>query len=109
MVTGEKFILRYLQHVLPKRFTKIRHYGFLSTRSKKTDLSIIRKALKVSNSKPTQKLSTRELLIKVYKKDPYLCPKCKKDSMVVVEIIAGIRGSPRTFFAKDKKVKLDQN
>ncbi len=28
---GEDFILRFVQHILPKRFVKIRHYGFLST------------------------------------------------------------------------------
>ncbi len=27
---GEDFILRFVQHILPKRFVKIRHYGFLS-------------------------------------------------------------------------------
>jgi hypothetical protein len=42
-VTGAEFILRFLQHVLPKGFTKIRHYGFLSSRSKGVDLPRIRK------------------------------------------------------------------
>ena len=35
------------------------------------------------------------------------CPKCHKDTMVVVEIHGGISGSPRRFFAKDKKVQLE--
>jgi hypothetical protein len=34
-VSGAQFIQLFLQQVLPKRFVKIRHYGFLSTRSKK--------------------------------------------------------------------------
>ncbi len=105
-ITGEQFILRFLQHVLPKRFTKIRHYGFLSTRSKGIDLPRIRAALKAKNPPAKKKLSNRELMIKTQGKDPYLCPECQMAEMVVVEVFHGIRGSPMRFFAKDKKVKL---
>ena len=105
-VSGEGFILRFLQHVLPKGFTKIRHYGFLSTRSKGEDLARIRKALKVKAPPVKKKLSTRELMIATQGKDPYLCPVCQQAEMVVVEIIHGIRGSPLRFYAKDKQVQL---
>ncbi len=107
-ITGEQFILRFLQHVLPKGFSKIRHYGFLSTRSKKNDLVKIRKALQVKHAPVKQELSSREVLIQTTGKDPYVCPECGKDTMVIVEIIPGIRGSPRMFFSKDKKIKLDK-
>ena len=108
-VTGVKFIQLFLQHVLPKRYIKIRHVGFLSTRSKKADLAKIRKALKVDNPPVKEDLSARELVMKTYGKDPNLCPKCHQDTMVIVEINGGIRGSPRRFFAKDKKVRLAIN
>lgn len=108
-VTGEQFVLLFLQHVLPSRFIKIRHYGFLSTRSKKVDLALIRKALNVLNVPEKIKLTSRELLIKLYDTDPNLCPKCQQDTMVVVETHGGIRGSPRTYFANDKKVQLEMN
>ncbi|MBL4649857.1 MAG: IS91 family transposase [Aureispira sp.] len=105
-VTGEEFILRFLQHVLPKGFTKIRHYGFLSSRSKGVDLPRIRKALKVKAPPVKKKLSSREVMLETQGKDPYLCPKCQEVEMVIVEIMHGIRGSPMRFFAKDKKVQL---
>ena len=35
-----------------------------------------------------------------------LCPKCKKDSMVVVEITPGARGSPGVLIACGKSLKL---
>jgi len=38
------FLHRFLQHVLPQRFHKVRHYGFLSRRSK-TDLEVVRAAI----------------------------------------------------------------
>ena len=56
-----------------------------------------------------EELTARELMIKTYGKDPNLCPKCNQDTMVVVEIHGGIRGAPRRFFAKDKKVRLEMN
>jgi len=96
-LTGEKFILCFLQHVLPKRFTKIRHYGFLSTRSKKADLERIRKALDAKSPEEKKKLSAREIIIKTTGQDPYLCPHCKTDTMRIIKITPAIRGSPRPF------------
>lgn len=34
-ISGTEFIRRFLMHVLPKGFVKIRHYGLLSCRNKK--------------------------------------------------------------------------
>lgn len=106
-VKGEDFVALFLQHVLPKRFVKIRHYGFLSSRSKKGDLQQIRKALELDFTAEKVTLSTREIMIKTTGMDPYKCPKCKTGMMVVVKIIPGVRGSPRRYFAKDKLVKLE--
>lgn len=41
-ITAEEFIRRFLLHVLPNRFTKIRHYGILSNRGKKAIISLCR-------------------------------------------------------------------
>ena len=35
-----EFIRRWLIHVLPKRFTRVRHYGFLSSAARKSRLRI---------------------------------------------------------------------
>ncbi len=42
---GEKFLHLFCQHILPPGFTRIRHYGFLSSASKTKSLKVIRKAL----------------------------------------------------------------
>jgi hypothetical protein len=39
------FLLRFSQHILPKRFVKIRHYGIFSSRAKKQKLKQIKKSL----------------------------------------------------------------
>ena len=43
---GEEFIRRFLQHVLPEGFMRIRHYGFLSNRSRREKLETIRTRLR---------------------------------------------------------------
>ena len=41
-ITAEEFIRRFLLHVLPNHFTKIKHYGILSNRSKKNNIRFCR-------------------------------------------------------------------
>lgn len=41
-ISAEEFIRRFLLHVLPNRFTKIRHYGILSNRNKSTIIKLCR-------------------------------------------------------------------
>jgi hypothetical protein len=43
-IPGEQFLALFAEHILPKGFVKIRHFGFLSSRSKKKDLASARKA-----------------------------------------------------------------
>lgn len=41
-ITTEEFIRRFLLHVLPEHFTKIKHYGLLSNRNKKNNIRFCR-------------------------------------------------------------------
>ena len=41
-ISAEEFIRRFLLHVLPSRFTKIRHYGLLSNRNRKSIIALCR-------------------------------------------------------------------
>ncbi len=43
---GTEFIRRFLLHVLPQGFMRIRHYGFLANRCRKIKLKAIRTRLK---------------------------------------------------------------
>lgn len=38
-VTAEEFIRRFVMHILPQKFVKIRHYGILSNRNRVTKLT----------------------------------------------------------------------
>ena len=95
---AEKFIGRFLLHVLPKRFCKIRHYGFLSTRNKKVSLPKIRNSLGVPKAELTPEkpvLTVKDVLRMTKGIDPDICPVCKKGAMDTVEEYPRPRGSPR--------------
>jgi len=46
-ICGVKFLKLFAEHILPMRFVKIRHIGFLAPRFKARNLKFIRKHLKV--------------------------------------------------------------
>lgn len=76
---GVEFIRRFLMHILPKGFVKVRHYGLLANRNKKTKLKLCRKLTNSPSYKPKfEGLSTIEVLSILIKRDVTLCPSCKK-------------------------------
>lgn len=81
-VTIEEFIRRFLIHILPPRFMKIRYYGILGNKSKKKKL-LKCKILTRTKIYKKKELPTLELLKKVLGKDFNLCPHCKKGHMLI--------------------------
>ena len=68
-----EFIRRFMQHVLPSGFQKIRYYGFLSNANRKTKL---RKCLHLMRMplKPRVKLTAKDLILKLTGVDISRCP-----------------------------------
>jgi ribosomal protein L32 len=75
-----EFIRRFLLHVLPSRFVKIRHYGILSNRNRSTKLRLCQR-LTLSKIRESQKLSTIDLLLKLTGIDLRVCPCCGQKTM----------------------------
>ena len=75
----DEFMRRFLLHVLPHGFVKIRHFGMLASRCKKTNLEICRRLLNVLTAviDSAKKETYVELLKRVKGIDLELCPKCK--------------------------------
>lgn len=75
--TANEFIRRFLIHILPDRFTKIRHFGLLSSRDKKKRLSLCKKLTNtLVNLKPKEKTPYIQLFKKLTGKDFAICPCC---------------------------------
>lgn len=76
-LTVDEFIRRFLVHVLPDGFTKIRHYGLLSPVNKSTKLKLCKKLTNTPIHDISRgKISAVELLNKLTGKDITLCPCC---------------------------------
>ena len=80
-----KFISRFLQHVLPRGFKKVRHYGFLSSKHKKT-LALLKYILGTVEVDPDEE-STQE-------QPEHICPKCGKEMVFVGTIPRTDRAPP---------------
>ncbi len=77
------FIDRFLLHVLPNRFMRIRHYGLLASRSKAKNLSRCRQLLGLPADPPTKpKLTTAQWLKKLLDIDTDRCPACGKGPLI---------------------------
>ena len=81
-LTYTEFIRRYLMHVLPSGFQKIRYYGFLNNRMKYSNLKVI---FKLQNGQRFKQrfagMTMAELLKTVWKFDICLCPECGHSAM----------------------------
>ena len=81
-ITIKEFIRRYLIHILPPRFMKIRYYGILGNRNKEKKLHKC-KILTRTKIRKIKKLPALELLKQTLGKDFNLCPTCKKGHMLI--------------------------
>lgn len=74
---GMEFIRRFLMHVLPKGFVKIRYYGVLANRNKKTKLALCRTLTASPEYKPRfEGMKTVDILCLLLQRDVRMCPAC---------------------------------
>jgi hypothetical protein len=88
-LSHEEFIRRFALHILPKRFVRIRHYGFLSSTWKRSKLTDLQSKLTGVG------LISLPIVIKgTYHK---CCPCCKNGQMITL-LTFGRRGPPSEFY-----------
>jgi hypothetical protein len=79
---AHEFIRRFLLHVIPKGFVRVRHFGFLASRSK----SLLSKCRQLLDLNPAlTKLpskSIQELMLQLTGIDITRCPLCQKGTLV---------------------------
>jgi len=81
-----EFIRRFALHILPSGFVRIRHYGILSSTSKKITLPAVREQFAEKEIGFIDMRKTKPF-------DPRVCPCCGKPAMVTVETLPS-RGPP---------------
>jgi Putative transposase len=83
-LTPDAFISRFLLHVLPKGFHRIRHYGFLSSGVRVKEIAAIRELLGVPET-PPKDADNAPSADTPPKKPWMICPCCGGD-MVIIDI-----------------------
>ncbi|MDR2569516.1 MAG: IS91 family transposase [Oscillospiraceae bacterium] len=74
-ISATEFIRRFLMHVLPHRFMKIRHYGLLANRDKNKKLTLC-KQLTLTPITDKIRASALDLLSRIFGRDFTLCVHC---------------------------------
>ena len=83
-LSGEEFARRFLQHVLPGGFVRIRHYGLLANRGREGKLTLCRRLL--LGEKVRQQVEAAQKPAE----GPCLCSVCGKGEMRVVERVPAV-------------------
>jgi hypothetical protein len=85
---ASEFIRRFLLHVLPGSFTRIRHFGFVSNRNRKENIACLKKLLGVPGKTcESPEKSLEELMLELTGKDILQCPRCRVGIMNLHHLI----------------------
>ena len=94
-LSAEEFIRRFLIHVLPDGFQRIRYYGFLSNCHREEKLALCRQLLGMAAVDPERlpgdqlpQYDYEALYEKLTGCSLRQCPVCRQGRMIVVEILA---------------------
>lgn len=89
-----EFIRRFLQHILPKGFSKVRYYGLLANRDKGKRLRLCRKALGQPTQPPLVLTNWQERFYQLTGIDPTRCPCCEQGQMHMIAVLLPVRAPP---------------
>jgi Zn finger protein HypA/HybF involved in hydrogenase expression len=80
-LSADEFLRRFLQHILPKRFVRIRSFGFLANRQRTESLAFCRQLLDVAEPSPENTESSQSA---------WRCPHCG-GPMVTIERLTAVQ------------------
>jgi len=90
-LTADDFIKRFLLHIVPHKFVRIRYYGVLSNSTKKKLGKNCREYYRVKELKITNK-KWQETYLLITGIDIFVCRQCHKGKMAAAKIINSNRG-----------------
>ena len=84
-LSAYEFIRRFLSHVVPKNFMRIRSFGFLANTCKTKKLAMIRQALEVEAPTELNPVDATTLMLTLTGKDISRCPHCHQGKFIVIK------------------------
>lgn len=91
-LTATEFIRRFLLHVLPGGFVRVRQFGFLANRQRRTKLATCRALLGV----PASSIVASRLEHKADSGEPKVCPACGVGRLVLIRLVATVHALSHT-------------
>jgi hypothetical protein len=88
------FIERFLMHVLPRGFKRIRHYGLLAPAHKASRLERAREVLGAPSPNPVAVESIADFMRRTMRLERWTCPCCGSGRLFVSAVLPPQRGSP---------------
>ena len=79
-----EFVRRFEQHILTRRFVKIRHGGYLAHNGKNKRVAAIHEQLKLPKPMPKIIIPFNLQMLQRTGTDYSVCPKCKEGKMEIV-------------------------
>ena len=105
---AREFVRRFLQHVLPTGFVRIRHYGVLSNRHRQENLALCRKLL---GDGPAAQLEPAEAVKAPEDAEPItatrVCPNCGAGRMIVIAEFPPMAAGEEPIVIVEKWVAVD--
>jgi len=84
---GSEFIRRFLLHVLPRRFARLRHYGLLSNRDRARKLAESRRLLQQPPVQPPAAADWKSRYQALTGESFDACPSCRLGRMLCVDLL----------------------
>lgn len=88
---GREFLARFLTHVLPTGFKRIRHYGLLAPAHKRRRMAAARAALDIPEPAPTLIESVQAFLKRIERADWHACTHCGRGHFAVSAPLPPVR------------------
>ena len=76
---ASEFIRRFRLHVLPRRFTRLRHYGVLANRSRTRNLALCRGLLGQPEPEPREPETPQAMMLRLTGTDITVCRTCERE------------------------------
>lgn len=91
-----EFTRRFLLHVLPSGFVRIRHYGFLANRYRRERLDLCRRLLAAASAQAGVSDTTKSESEPEIQKEAMICPECRQGRMLIVSRLEPLK--PRSLW-----------
>ncbi len=103
-LSGVEFVHRFSLHILPRHFVRIRYFGIVSSKIKKSFNPGKEKTVPVKEIAPVKE-SSQDRLKRLTRFDIYQCPYCKIGRMQIVEALPRIRSPGNVLYPTKEKSK----